>query len=365
MERYQKIEKNGGPIGDGTYGVVYKGIDLWTDALVALKRIRIETEDEGVPCTTLREIAVLRQLKHPNIVSLTDVVQSSYRLYLVFEFMDKDLKKYMDSVEGPLDHDIIKSFTYQMVNGLEYIHSRGIMHRDLKPQNLLVSHDGVLKIADFGLARAFVPPIRPFTHEVVTLWYRPPEILLGEKTYALPVDMWGVGAILVEMVNKRPLFPGDSEIDELFKIFRVLGTPNATHWPEALDLPDFNPSGMWPQWPALSLSTIVPTLEPAGLAMLEGLMELDPKDRLSASECADHAYFSGCRPTQLQQQQHMPQVQQETVFPAAEKTVVVSQQQLQQQQPPAAVAPAPAPAATSTSSERKRTMNGQSQRRNR
>jgi serine/threonine protein kinase len=133
------------------------------------QRIRLEVEDEGIPSTTLREIAVLRQLRHPNIVELNDVVQSEGRLYLVFEFVDKDLKKYIEASEGPLSWQLIKSYTYQLLCGLEYCHVRGVMHRDLKPQNILVSRDGRLKIADFGLARAFVPPIRPFTHEVCFL----------------------------------------------------------------------------------------------------------------------------------------------------------------------------------------------------
>ena len=150
------------------------------------------------------------------------MVQSEGRLYLVFEFVDRDLKKYFEACEGPLSSQLIKSYMIQLLRGLEYCHVRGVMHRDLKPQNILVSKDGRLKLADFGLARAFVPPIRPFTHEVVTLWYRAPEILLGCKTYALPVDTWAVGTILAEMVTKRPLFPGDSEVDELFKIFRYV-----------------------------------------------------------------------------------------------------------------------------------------------
>ncbi len=156
--------------------------------------------------------------------------------------------------------------------------------RDLKPQNILVSRDGRLKIADFGLARAFVPPIRPFTHEVVTLWYRPPEILLGCKTYALPVDMWAVGAILAEMVTKRPLFPGDSEVDELFKIFRsgwrhlcwvnlirffcrILGTPNEDVWPGVTSLQDWNED--FPIWPSLNIARFVPGLHEAGIDLLE------------------------------------------------------------------------------------------------
>jgi cyclin-dependent kinase 1 len=174
-----------------------------------------------VPSTALREISVLRELQHPNIVQLKDCVQSANRLFLVFEFVDKDLKKYMDSCDGMLAPNLIKSYMSQFLKGLEFCHTRGVMHRDLKPQNLLVSRTGQLKIADFGLARAFCPPIRPLTHEVVTLWYRPPEILLGSQTYAPPMDAWAVGTILVEMVSKRPLFPGDSEIDELYKIFQV------------------------------------------------------------------------------------------------------------------------------------------------
>ena len=147
MDRYQKIEKNAA-VGEGTYGVVYKAKDKQTDSFVALKRIRLEVEDEGIPSTTLREISVLRQLRHPNIVELTDVVQSEGRLYLVFEFVDKDLKKYMEACDGPLNPQLIKSYTHQMLKGLEFCHVRGVMHRDLKPQNILVSRDGRLKLGE-------------------------------------------------------------------------------------------------------------------------------------------------------------------------------------------------------------------------
>jgi len=196
----------------------------------------------------------------------------------------------MEACDGPLSPLLIKSYTHQMLKGLEFCHVRGVMHRDLKPQNILVSRDGRLKLADFGLARAFVPPIRPFTHEVVTLWYRPPEILLGCKTYALPVDMWAIGTMLAEMCTKRPLFPGDSEVDELFRIFRVLGTPNEQVWPGVTSLQDWNDD--FPKWPALQIGKFVPTLGEAGTDLLEQLLQLDPKNRLSAVDCLSHRYFA-------------------------------------------------------------------------
>ena len=223
--------------------------------------------------------------------SLRDVIQEDGRLYLVFEFCDKDLKKYMESIEGPLTPQTVQSFTYQMIKGLEHCHVRGVMHRDMKPQNILISRGGCLKIADFGLARAFVPPIRPFTHEVVTLWYRAPEILLGCKTYALPVDMWSVGTIVVEMATKRPLFAGDSEIDELFKIFRILGTPTEAEWPGVSALQDWNND--FPVWQPLQLQRFTNGLEDAGVDMCERLLALDPKNRLSAKECLTHPYLNG------------------------------------------------------------------------
>ncbi|KAJ4950367.1 hypothetical protein NE237_027199 [Protea cynaroides] len=287
MDQYEKVEK----IGEGTYGVVYKARDRLTNETIALKKIRLEQEDEGVPSTAIREISLLKEMQHGNIVRLQDVVHSEKRLYLVFEYLDLDLKKHMDSCpEFGKDPRLIKTFLYQILRGIAYCHSHRVLHRDLKPQNLLIDRrTNALKLADFGLARAFGIPVRTFTHEVVTLWYRAPEILLGSRHYSTPVDVWSVGCIFAEMVNQRPLFPGDSEIDELFKIFRLLSTPNEETWPGVTSLPDFKTA--FPKWPAKDLATVVPDLEPAGVDLLSKMLCLDPSKRITARNALEHEYF--------------------------------------------------------------------------
>ncbi|XP_030472396.1 cell division control protein 2 homolog [Syzygium oleosum] len=287
MDQYEKIEK----IGEGTYGVVYKAIDRSTNKTIALKKIRLEQEDEGVPSTAIREISLLKEMQHGNIVKLQDVVHSERRLYLVFEYLDLDLKKHMDSCpEFSKDTHTIKMFLYQILRGISYCHSHRVLHRDLKPQNLLLDRrTNSLKLADFGLARAFGIPVRTFTHEVVTLWYRAPEILLGSRHYSTPVDVWSVGCIFAEMVNRRPLFPGDSEIDELFKIFRIMGTPNEDSWPGVTSLPDFKST--FPKWAPQDLKTVTPNLDPAGVDLLSKMLCMDPRRRITAKVALEHEYF--------------------------------------------------------------------------
>ncbi|KAG5029153.1 hypothetical protein AAZX31_05G113800 [Glycine max] len=287
MEQYEKVEK----IGEGTYGVVYKGRDRVTNETIALKKIRLEQEDEGVPSTAIREISLLKEMQHRNIVRLQDVVHDEKSLYLVFEYLDLDLKKHMDSSpEFAKDPRQVKMFLYQILCGIAYCHSHRVLHRDLKPQNLLIDRStNALKLADFGLARAFGIPVRTFTHEVVTLWYRAPEILLGSRQYSTPVDIWSVGCIFAEMVNQRPLFPGDSEIDELFKIFRIMGTPNEDTWPGVTSLPDFKSA--FPKWQPKDLKNVVPNLEPAGLDLLSSMLYLDPSKRITARSALEHEYF--------------------------------------------------------------------------
>jgi len=288
LEDFIKIEK----IGEGTYGVVFKGKNKKTGEIVAMKKIRLESEDEGVPSTAIREISLLRELQHPNIVCLQDVLMQEAKLYLIFEFLTMDLKKYMDSnipKDGTMDPKLVKSYTYQLLQGLLFCHQRRVLHRDLKPQNLLIDKNGCIKIADFGLARAFGVPVRVYTHEVVTLWYRAPEVLLGSQKYSCPIDMWSMGTIFAEMVNKKPLFQGDSEIDQLFRIFRVLRTPTEEIWPDCTKLPDYKVS--FPHWSQVTLKQTVKNLDPAGMDLLEQMLIYDPAKRISARKAILHSYF--------------------------------------------------------------------------
>lgn len=296
VENYTKIEK----IGEGTYGVVYKAKHIHTGELVALKKIRLETDDEGCPSTAVREISILKELrKYPFIVQLQDVIHKDSKLYLVFEFLLMDLKKYIDTVNGPMDRPLIKSYTYQICAALEFCHARRIIHRDLKPQNLLIDSKGLIKIADFGLGRSFGVPIRAFTHEVVTLWYRCPEVLLGMKRYSCGIDTWSIGCIFAEMVTKKPIFQGDSEIDEIFKIFQVLGTPTNSQWEGVEQLPDYKTA--FPKWKPKNLKDVLPDMEPAGIDLLQKFLIYSPALRLSARKALKHPYFFDFNPSTLPQ----------------------------------------------------------------
>lgn len=287
MEDYTKIEK----VGEGTYGVVFKGKHKITGKLVAIKKIRMESEDEGVPSTAIREISLLKELVHPNIVSLLEVIMEESRLYLIFEFLCMDLKKYLDSFgsEKYMEPAQVKSYLYQITQAVLFCHKRRVLHRDLKPQNLLIDSKGIIKVADFGLGRAFGVPVRVYTHEVVTLWYRAPEVLLGSTRYSSPVDMWSIGCIFAEMASKKPLFQGDSEIDQLFRIFRVLCTPNEDVWPGVSELPDYKPT--FPNWTQNTLKTQVKNINDVGLELLQAMLIYNPSERISAKKTVKHAFF--------------------------------------------------------------------------
>lgn len=281
--RYQKLEK----IGEGTYGVVYKAKDRATGEIVALKKIRLESEEEGIPGTAIREISLLKELQHPNIVRLYDVVHTEKKLTLVFEYLDLDLKKYLDQAEGGLETPMLKSFLYQLCRGIAYCHHQKVLHRDLKPQNLLINREGELKLADFGLARAFGVPVRAYTHEVVTLWYRAPDVLMGSKRYNTAVDTWSIGCIFAEMHNGRPLFPGADDAGQLDTIFKLLGTPSEAVFPAIVDLPDYKPASYRVYPRPESVAHLVPGLPADGLDLLTRFLQYDPAKRITAREALE------------------------------------------------------------------------------
>ncbi|KAH0785577.1 cyclin-dependent kinase 3 [Histomonas meleagridis] len=302
LDNYQRLEK----LGKGTYGVVYKAIDKRDKEIVALKRIILDQEEEGIPPTSIREISILKELHHPNIVHLREVINCQGNLTLAFEYLDKDLRAYLNDRRGPIRPELIKSYAYQIIAGLCYCHCHRIIHRDMKPQNLLINRRGFIKICDFGLARAFTIPLRNYTHEVVTLWYRAPEILLGSKFYSLPIDIWSTGCILAEMVTKKPLFAGDSEIDQLFAIFKILGTPTEATFPGVTQLPSY--SSTFPSWRPKDLSTVIEGADPLLIDLIAKMLRYDPAERISAKAALDHPYFddlspevkASCRPVEIE-----------------------------------------------------------------
>lgn len=287
---YEVLEKS--LLGEGTYGKVYKARATKTGEYVAMKQMKLDSQEEGVPSTAIREIALLKELSHTNVVKLLDVFCKPNKLTLVFEFVENDLKKYMKSLSGRLTPATVKNLSFQLCRGVEFCHANRIIHRDIKPQNLLIDSKLRLKIADFGLARAFTVPVPKYTHEVVTVWYRPPEILLGAQHYSVPVDLWSIGCVLAEMATGAPLFAGDSEIDTIFKIFMKLGTPTEAQWPGVSELPDYK--AIFPKWPAKGWPAIRNTAQQVGqdgMDLLDKLMCYDPRRRLSARGALQHSYF--------------------------------------------------------------------------
>nr|XP_002738242.1 PREDICTED: cyclin-dependent kinase 17-like [Saccoglossus kowalevskii] len=285
LETYTKLDK----LGEGTYATVFKGKSKLTDSLVALKEIRLEHE-EGAPCTAIREVSLLKELKHANIVTLHDIIHTPNALTLVFEYLEKDLKQYMDDCGNIMSMNNVMLFLYQLLRGLAYCHKSRVLHRDLKPQNLLINEKGELKLADFGLARAKSVPTKTYSNEVVTLWYRPPDVLLGSTEYSTHIDMWGVGCIFYEMAAGRPLFPGSTVEDELHLIWKLLGTPTEDTWP-GISFNDEFQSYSFPYYDPEPLINHSPRIDPDGIDLLKKLLQFEGINRISARDAMKHPFF--------------------------------------------------------------------------
>ena len=267
MEHYKIL----GRVGEGAHGVVFKAKHVISGDLVALKKVLLKKIEEGIPNTALREMKALQEIEdHENIVKLKDVIPQGMGFMLVFEFMVSDLSEVIKNYQNPLTPSQVKRYMVMLLKGMAFCHSIKIMHRDLKPANLLISSTGVLKIADFGLARVFDgSKNRPYSHQVATRWYRAPELLFSARKYDEGVDLWAIGCIFGEMINSSPLFPGESDIEQICTVLKVLGEPNDQLWPDKSDLPDFNKIS-FPNFPGIPFKQLLPEASSQAISLIQG-----------------------------------------------------------------------------------------------
>ncbi|XP_015192734.2 cyclin-dependent kinase 11B isoform X2 [Lepisosteus oculatus] len=289
VEEFQCLNR----IEEGTYGVVYRAKDKKTDEIVALKRLKMEKEKEGFPITSLREINTILKAQHPNIVTVREIVVGSNmdKIYIVMNYVEHDLKSLMETMKQPFLPGEVKTLMIQLLRGVRHLHDNWILHRDLKTSNLLLSHKGILKVGDFGLAREYGSPLKPYTPVVVTLWYRAPELLLGAKEYSTTIDMWSVGCIFGELLTQKPLFPGKSEIDQINKVFKDLGTPSEKIWPGYNELPAVKKMS-FTEYPYNNLrKRFGALLSDQGFDLMNKFLTYCPSKRITAEEALKHEYF--------------------------------------------------------------------------
>lgn len=306
IEHFELLEK----IGEGSYGQVYKAKDKQTNELVALKKVRLEHDKEGFPITAVREIKILRQLKHKNIVNLQEIVTDKQdalefrkdkgSFYLVFEYMEHDLMGLLDSGMVDFNEQNNASIMRQLLDGLNYCHKKNFLHRDIKCSNILMNNRGEVKLADFGLARLYNADNRerPYTNKVITLWYRPPELLLGEERYGPAIDVWSCGCILGELFLKKPLFQANQEPAQLEMISRLCGTPTPAVWPNVIKLPLFNTLKSKKQY-RRKLREDFMFMPTPSLDLLDSMLVLDPDRRITAEDALKSSWLKNVIPDQL------------------------------------------------------------------
>ncbi|KAL7514158.1 hypothetical protein ACHAXN_013260 [Cyclotella atomus] len=296
-------------VGEGTYGSVFVGADKKTGEVVALKRINTEEEENGFPLTAIREIKILKALNHPNVVQLKEIVTSKdsgdipKNVFMVFEYLEYDLTGIIETPEIKLTQDHVKSWSKQLLSGVHYMHVNKIIHRDLKSSNLLINRKGELKIADWGLARSWNPEMRRLTSRVITLWYRPPELLLGAVEYTPKIDMWSVGCIIAEMFRRGGLLKGSNESTQLDLIFRIMGHPTNEEWPNVDKLcrlwKNYKPqteAETLPRKLREELKSRLPTnaiswMTPHAMDLIDNLLAYNPDKRWSAAQALTAEWF--------------------------------------------------------------------------
>lgn len=292
-QQYQKLEK----LGEGSYGVVYKAAQVCSGELVAIKKIKLDCTSEGIPQTTLREISILKSLRHDCVIHLKQAGFNENQMYMIFEYIDQDMEAFLNSHAGEAEIaiPIIKRLTYQLFAGIAHLHSHRVLHRDIKPANLLIAENCTLKIADFGLGVTHCIPVQHLSdpNEIVTLNYRAPELLLGARVYTGQIDVWSAGCIVAELYNKTVIFEATEELTQMFTIFNVLGTPNEKSWKGITKLEHYSPS--FPRWPRQDLSHIIPRACPKAVDLLVKCFTYRPVERITAKSACLHEYYDGIR----------------------------------------------------------------------
>ena len=299
---YFRKPGNESVIGAGTYGKVFKAVHVYTKEEVALKKIRMEGERDGFPVTAVREVKLLQSLHHPNIVRLLEVMVENNDCYMVFEYASHDLTGLLFHPNFVLTAAHKKHLIKQLFEGLDYLHRRGVLHRDIKAANILVSNRGELKLADFGLARFYKKhKVQDYTNRVITIWYRPPELLLGETQYGVAVDVWSAACVMMEVFTKHAIFPGDGhEINQLEKIYNILGTPTLEEWPGMKDLAWYDFLRPTAKKSNVFLDKFRERLTPQACQLMQALFVYDPKKRPIAEYVLKHPYFTTEEPAPAQ-----------------------------------------------------------------
>lgn len=286
-----------GRLGQGAFGDVRWGVDGQTGRKVALKYVRVAKHDgqNGVPKAIFREMEALKQLSdRTKVVELLDVYPEETTLCLVLEYLPSDLSEIIDHAKEFLPVGHIKAFAWMLLDALAYIHSNHVIHRDVKPSNVLLSADGQIKLADFGLARVIISHDKAngsLSHQVATRWYRPPELLFASRSYTFSADVWSAGVVIGELFALRPLFPGINDIDQMFRVFQVLGSPTPDVWPGVSELPDYNKVS-FPDLAPIDFKLLLPHLAQEDLDFLLTLIRLDPASRATASSASRSLYFA-------------------------------------------------------------------------
>ncbi|KAK9509072.1 hypothetical protein O3M35_006471 [Rhynocoris fuscipes] len=288
MDKYDVI----GRIGEGAHGYVLHGRRKSDNKEVALKKVSVKKLNEGIPVAILREIKTMQALESMYVMELLDFFPKGAGFVLVTDYMPSGLWEVIHDEENPPSEALMKSYMTMLLKGVRHLHESGIMHRDLKPANLLIGSDGILRIGDFGQARPmWKEKGKVYTQQVATRWYRAPELLYGTKRYNEAIDLWAVGCIFAELIIKKPLFPGETDIDQLALVIKCLGSPNETNWPGHKTLPDYNKISFAPSKP-IPWTTLLPGASQSAIDLVKSFVIYNSRKRLPASQALNHQYFS-------------------------------------------------------------------------